>query len=249
MKLILSLLVLFVSAVHAEVKSTAETYSTQFGEKLHYRIYKPENLKSGQKVPIILFLHGAGERGDDNNRQIVHGFKDLAKYSMENNKPVIIIAPQCPNGMQWVNVKWNTTSHDMPEFPSTPLRLALELLDQKVKSLPVDSSRIYITGLSMGGYGTWDAISRKPDYFAAALPLCGGADTKQASKLVKLPIWTVHGDKDGAIPVSRSRDMVKALKDAGGKPVYTEHPGAGHNIWSQTYADKKVLDWFFSQKK
>jgi len=122
-------------------------------------------------------------------------------------------------------------------------------LESKVKSMPIDRNRIYITGLSMGGYGTWDAISRKPNYFTAALPLCGGADVKQASKLLKLPIWTIHGDKDRAIPVSRSRDIVKALKDAGGKITYTEHPGAGHNIWSRTYSDKKVLDWLFSQKK
>ena len=246
MKAITILLVFLSISSYSEVKF--ETFKTSFGEQLPYQIYAPE-LKDNAKVPVILLLHGAGERGNDNKRQTAHGFKDIIEYSKANNKPVIIIAPQCPKSMQWVNVKWNTKSHSMPEFPSTPLRLALELLESKVKSSPIDRNRIYITGLSMGGYGTWDAISRKPEYFAAALPLCGGADVKQAAKLSKLPIWTIHGDKDKAIPVSRSRDIAKALKDAGGKITYTEQPGAGHNIWTRTYSDKKILDWLFNQKK
>ena len=246
MKICSLLLFLLTVSSYSEIKF--ETYKTPFGEQLPYQIYTPE-LKEGNKIPIILLLHGAGERGNDNKKQTAHGFKPIIDYCKSSNKPAIIIAPQCPNKMQWVNVKWNSKAHDMPEFPSTPLRLALELLDSKIKSLPVDKSRIYITGLSMGGYGTWDAISRKPQLFAAALPLCGGADIKQAEKLKNLPIWTIHGDKDGAIPVSRSRDIVKALKEAGGKISYTEHPGAGHNIWTRTYSDKKILDWLFSQKK
>ena len=246
MRLILLSLTFCCLSALTEVKP--EIYKTSFGEQLPYQIYLPK-IEEGQKVPIILFLHGAGERGNDNKRQTAHGFHPLVNFSKNNNKPAIIISPQCPKGMQWVNVKWNTKAHDLPEFPSTPLRLALELLDIKVNSLPVDKSRIYISGLSMGGYGTWDAISRKPNYFAAALPLCGGADTKQAAKLSKMPIWTVHGDKDGAIPVSRSRDMVKALKDAGSNITYTEHPGVGHNVWTKTYADQKILNWLFSQRK
>ena len=246
MKLFLLFYLTLLISSYPELKS--EIFKTPFGEQLPFQIYIPE-IKEGDKVPVVLLLHGAGERGNDNKKQTAHGFKAIIEYGKAKNNPAIIIAPQCPNGMQWVNVKWNTKSHSMPEFPSTPLRLALELLDSKVKSMPVDQNRIYITGLSMGGYGTWDAICRKPDYFAAALPLCGGADTKQASKLTKLPIWTVHGDKDGAIPVSRSRDMVKALKEAGANITYTEHPGAGHNIWTATYSDSKVLDWLFSQKK
>lgn len=249
MKKLLSLLFFLSCISNAEVKSTAETYKDKNGNQLHYRIYTPENLKPEQEIPIILLLHGAGERGSDNKRQIVHGFHQIADYSINNNKPAIIIAPQCPKNKQWVNVKWNTKAHDMPEQPSISLKLAIELLKDKITSMPADKSRVYITGLSMGGYGTWDAISRHPNLFAAALPLCGGADTKQASKIAKMPIWTVHGDKDGVIPVSRSRDIVKALKEAGGKPIYTEHPGVGHNVWTKTYSDKKILDWFFSQKK
>ncbi|MCM8526421.1 MAG: prolyl oligopeptidase family serine peptidase [Lentisphaeraceae bacterium] len=249
MKLIFFLTIALGTSIFAEVKSSPETFKGSDGKELLYRIYTPENMKSGKKIPIVLLLHGAGERGNDNKRQIVHGFNQIAQYTIDNKQPAIIIAPQCPNGKQWVNVKWNTTKHDMPKEPSESLKLAIELLKDKIANMPVDKTRIYITGLSMGGYGTWDAISRHPDLFAAALPLCGGADLKQAPKLTKLPIWTVHGDKDGAIPVSRSRDIVKAIKDAGGNPTYTEHPGVGHNVWSKTYSDKKILDWFFSQKK
>lgn len=249
MKFLLYLFFITSFSTLAEVKSSAETYKDKDGNQLLYRIYTPENLNSDKKIPIILLLHGAGERGNDNKKQIAHGFKQIAQYSIQSKNPAIIIAPQCPKGQQWVNVKWNTKAHDMPEKSSNSLKLAMELLNNKISTMPVDKNRVYITGLSMGGYGTWDAISRNPELFAAALPLCGGADIKQAPKLTKMPIWTVHGDKDGAIPVSRSRDIVKAIKSAGGKIIYTEHPGVGHNVWSKTYSDKKILDWLFNQKK
>lgn len=249
MKFFLCLSLITSLSILAEVKSSAEIYKDKDGNQLLYRIYTPENLSSDKKIPIIILLHGAGERGNDNKKQIAHGFKQIAQYSIQSNNPAIIIAPQCPKAQQWVNVKWNTKAHDMPEKPSDSLKLAIELLNSKISTMPVDKNRVYITGLSMGGYGTWDAISRHPELFAAALPLCGGADTKQAPKLIKMPIWTVHGDKDGAIPVSRSRDIIKAIKDAGGKANYTEHPGVGHNVWSKTYSDKKILAWLFSQKK
>jgi predicted peptidase len=127
--------------------------------------------------------------------------------------------------------------------------MALKLLDNLPKLFSVDPDRIYITGLSMGGYGTWDALQRKPDYFAAAIPICGGGDVNGAEKMKDVPIWAFHGDADGAVKVSRSRDMIEALKAAGGKPKYTEYPGGGHDSWTATYKNPEVMAWLFEQKR
>jgi len=123
------------------------------------------------------------------------------------------------------------------------------LIEALCKEYPIDKGRIYLTGLSMGGYGTWDLISRRPELFAAAIPVCGGGDPAQAEKLAKLPIWAFHGDADPLVPVERPRDMIAAIKKAGGEPKYTEYKGVGHDAWTPTYRDSKVLDWLFEQKK
>ena len=116
------------------------------------------------------------------------------------------------------------------------------------KEYSIDPQRIYLTGLSMGGYGTWDLLARKPDLFAAGVPVCGGGDESTAEKFAKVPVWVFHGDKDTAVPVGRSRTMVEALKKAGGHPKYTEYAGVGHNPWDKAYADPKLMNWLFKQK-
>jgi len=225
-----------------------KVFKSAEGETLNYRIYMPENIPDGTRVPLVLFFHGAGERGDDNLAQLKHGVTNLVRYAMSNG-PAIVIAPQCPVGMQWVNTNWSAPSHIMPSMPSTPMKLALLLLQDAIAKLPVDTSRIYVTGISMGGYAAWDIIQRKPNLFAAAIPICGGADATRAPSLKNLPIWAFHGDKDTAVPVSRSRDMVKALRDCGSQVQYREYPGAGHDVWTRTYADSSVLAWLFAQRR
>lgn len=224
----------------------AETYTGPDGNTLNYRIYVPEG---DGPFPLVLFFHGAGERGDDNTAQLKHGARDLLKYTQESDQPAIIIAPQCPRGQQWVNTPWKLESHTMPEDPSEPMTLAWDLLQEKIKELPVDPSRIYVTGLSMGGFGTWDIIQRHPGTFAAAIAVCGGGDTAMAPVIKDVPIWAFHGDKDTVVLTKRSRDMVEALRAAGGSPHYTEYPGVGHGSWGRAYSDTEALDWFFQQKK
>jgi predicted peptidase len=129
------------------------------------------------------------------------------------------------------------------------MALLLEMLDVQLADPAIDLKRIYVTGISMGGYGTWDLISRRPDVFAAALPICGGGDVAQAAKIAKIPLWTFHGSADGAVPVCRSRNMVSALWANGSNAHYREYPDAGHAVWVETYKDKRVLAWFFKQKK
>lgn len=216
---------------------------------LNYRIYVPENLSAGEKVPLVLFLHGAGERGDDNTAQLKFGARDLLKYVRAHQIPAIIVAPQCPKNMKWVEVPWSADSHTMPPEPSVPMHAVIGLLDQCMQDYPVAPDRVYVTGLSMGGFGTWDLIQRQPDRFAAAIPICGGGDIAQAPRLVNLPIWTFHGEIDPTVKVERSRDMIAAIEAAGGHPKYTEYPGVKHGSWGRTYANPKTLEWFFAQQR
>lgn len=229
---------------------TARIHTSSEGLAIGYRIHVPAAAtKGGEAVPLILFLHGAGECGDNNVAQLIHGIPSLLDF-IDDGHPAILIAPQCPRGMQWVNTPWTSMSHSMAEKPSKPLQAAIEILAREKAALPVDASRIYVTGISMGGYGAWEMLQRFPEQFAAGMPVCGGGDTNLAARLVDIPLHVVHGEKDGTVPVFRSRSMVEAIRAAGGKRVeYVEHPGMGHNVWAITYASKKNLAWLFDQKK
>lgn len=225
---------------------TAETFEAKGGGKLNYRFLQPKATKEGEKYPLVIFLHGAGERGDDNAAQLKHGVGDFVKRA--DSHPCYLIAPQCPREKRWVEVDWSAPSHDLPEEAGDQMAMIRALIDEALAKYPIDANRIYITGLSMGGYGTWDAVARYPDLFAAAAPICGGGDPKHAKIFAKLPLWCFHGDEDQAVPVARSRAMIEALKAAGGEPKYTEYPGVGHDSWSRSYADDAFLDWLFAQK-
>jgi len=232
-------------------------YKDAQGKTLLYRLLVPKGYDATdaaaakRKYPLILFLHGAGERGGDNERQLLH--PDVlnfatAKYAAAN--PAFLVAPQCPAGQKWVDVNWwQKPHHKTPEKPAESMRLTLELMDALAEEFPIDPDRVYVTGLSMGGYGTFDALVRRPGYWAAAVPLCGGADDARAKDFAQVPIWVFHGSKDGAVPVERSRSAVEALKTAGGSPKYTEYEGAGHGIWKRAYAEPELAEWLFRQKR
>ena len=220
------------------------------GKVLLYRWAQPKKVDPAKKYPLVVLFHGAGERGSDNCAQLVHGATDLLNYMDERGVEAYFIAGQCPNGQQWVNTPWGNASHTMPTEPSEAMGLAMELIAKTLENPTVDRKQVLVTGISMGGYGTWDIVQRRPDWFAAALPCCGGGDTAQAERIKDVPIWTFHGDKDTAVPVCRSRDMTAALKAVGGNIRYREYPGVGHGCWGQTYANwNEVLAWFFSQRK
>ncbi len=226
-----------------------ETFRSPSGGELLYRKLTPAKIEADQKYPLVLFLHGAGERGDNNEAQLVHGMKDFAKRQETN--PAFVIAPQCPSGKKWVEVDWSGDRHTMPEQPSESLALCRELIDSMIKDLPIDTSRIYVTGLSMGGYGTFDAATRWPELFAAAAPVCGGGDDAESAiaKLKSVPLWIAHGDADRAVSVERSRMMVSALKKVGVEPHYIEMPKVGHDSWTATYSNDEFHKWLFSQQR
>lgn len=198
----------------------------------------------------MLFFHGWGERGDDNESQLRHAAPDILKY-IEAHEPCILLAPQCPaeDEQRWVNTQWNLLKHTMEPEPLATMRDAIALLQSVMAEQPVDPQRVYVTGLSMGGFATWDILQRHPELFAAAIPVCGGGDTAQAPKLKDLPLWVFHGEEDKTVLPERSRDMVEAIRSAGGSPRYTEYAGVGHNSWDVTYKNPEVLDWLFKQKK
>ena len=235
----------------AETAQNAEfeamEYEDAAGAKLLYRLLKPADVNaSGGKHPLLLFLHGAGERGADNRAQLEHGKEMMQTAAREYG--AIVLAPQCPQGRKWAEVDWSKLTHKMPEKPSRPMRLTLELIAKMQKQYPIDPDRLYVMGLSMGGYGTWDIIQRKPDLFAAAVPICGGGDVAAADR-IKAAVWAFHGDKDTAVPVIRSRKMIQAIRAAGGKPKYTEYPGVGHNSWDAAFKDPEMLKWLFSHRR
>jgi poly(3-hydroxybutyrate) depolymerase len=224
------------------------TFTDPNKKTLPYCLLKPDNYDPKTKYPLVLFLHGAGERGYDNEKQLVHGVMEFAKDDVRKKYPCFVVAPQCPENQKWCDVDWGAAKHDMPKKPSESMRLTLELLTALQKEFSIDPNRLYVTGLSMGGYGTWDAISRHPDLFAAAVPVCGGGDEKLAEKIAKVPIWVFHGGKDETVMPARSRNMVEALKKAGGKPKYTEYPDIGHDSWVPAYKDTDMHAWLFAQK-
>jgi predicted peptidase len=216
---------------------------------LPYRLMKPADYDKASRYPLVVFLHGAGERGTDNDKQLVHGVAEFARAANRKKYPCFLIAPQCPDGKRWVEVDWSAKSHTQPLEPSEPARLVLGSIEAVKKEFSIDTKRIYLTGLSMGGFGTWDLLARQPKLFAAAIPICGGGDPATAKKIAKIPIWAFHGDRDGAVIPQRSREMMAALEKAGGKPKYTEYRGVGHDSWTRTYRDPAVLAWLFQQKQ
>jgi predicted peptidase len=237
-----------------EEKSIRYTGGEYKDEEFKYRLLSPAKVEAGKKYPLVVFLHGAGERGDDNVAQLQYFPEMMAKAEYHEKYPCFIIAPQCREGKSWSgfgrrrNNAGNTAS-DANE-PSDQLKVVMQILEKTIKENPVDTSRLYLTGLSMGGYGSWDWATREPARFAAVVPICGGGDDSKADRLVKLPIWAVHGDKDEAVPVERTRTMIAAIKKAGGNPKYTELAGVGHNSWTPAYNDPDgVVKWMFEQKK
>lgn len=220
---------------------------------LPYRLLKPDGYDKVGKVryPLVVFLHGTVGRGTDNKRQLRSGVEEFVKDATRKKHPCFLAVPQCPPDKLWFNVGFADTRGNitLPKNPTEPAATVLELIEALCNEHPIDKDRIYLTGLSMGGYCTWDLISRRPELFAAAIPVSGGGDPAQAQKLVKLPIWAFHGGADPLVPVARPRDMIAAIKKAGGEPKYTEYKGVGHDAWTPTYKDSKVLDWLFEQKK
>jgi predicted peptidase len=224
--------------------------SPEQGLSLPYRLFVPAECSAQSPCGLLLFLHGAGERGEDNQAQLGNDALAFTSVAVQADCPTIVVYPQCPDGMQWVDTPWAEGAYEIDKTPiSKPMAATLALLAKLETDYPVDAGRLLVTGLSMGGYGTWDLILRRPAMFAGALALCGGGDPTQAVVIRDLPIWDFHGDRDPAVPVRGSRLMIRALRKAGGNPRYTEVAGHGHDVWTVAYRDSKVVRWLLAQRR
>ena len=229
-----------------------EHFTAKDGFSLPYRIFMPGNAGDSPR-PLLLFLHGAGERGSDNESQLNHG-KSLLLESPELDD-VIIVAPQCPEESYWVDIVRPTTPEEcaVRTFPedadiTVPLRAVEELLDSLVATGRVDTERIYCTGLSMGGMGTLDLMLRRPSLFAAVEPVCGAVNIGRLSGYRgPTAVRLFHGDCDDTVPVHFSREAFDALKEAGAEVEYVEYPGVWHNSWDNAFAEKDFLSWMLDR--
>ena len=219
------------------------------GDTLRYRELYPD-YDTMRKYPLVIFLHGSGERGNDNEAQLKWGVMNFATDQNMALHPAIVIAPQCPEHMQWGNFsRGGGTQLILQPTPSKPMELLMELIRQAIKNLPVDTNRIYITGLSMGGFGTYDAIERDPHLFAAAVPVCGGGDVSRAVTIAHIPMWIFLGSEDAAVNPLYSLEMLQALTKAGAHPGFTQYPEVGHFSWLGAYSDPHMMEWLFRQHK
>jgi predicted peptidase len=224
------------------------------GKVLPYRIQYPVNYDKNKKYPLVVFLHGAGERGNDNEKQLTHGAKLFAAEENRKNFPAIVIFPQCPENSAWTYVTVDRTKTPLIfdfNYDNTitwPLDAVQKITTQLMATESIDKSRCYITGLSMGGMGTFEMVYRFPKIFAAAMPICGGGDAVRYDERVKkISFWVFHGDADPVVNVNESRAMVNKLKTINTRVVYTEYPAVAHNSWDNAFAEPTFLSWMFSK--
>lgn len=225
-------------------------------DTLSYRMLYPENFSKDASYPLILFLHGAGERGNDNEKQLMHGGKLFTEASHRKNFPAIVIFPQCPADDYWSNVEVDRSSNPVgldfqyKKGPTDAMGLVLKLMDDLGGKSYVDKNQIYLMGLSMGGMGTYELLYRKPDVFAAAVAICGGGEPESVEKYAKkVPLWAFHGAKDNVVNPEESIKMVSAILKAGGFPKFTMYDDADHNSWDSAFAEPDFLPWLFSHSK
>jgi len=223
---------------------------------LPYRILYPDNYDKTKKYPLIMFLHGSGERATDNEIQLAHGGKLFLSEANRKAFPAIVIFPQCPQDAAWIKINVDRTVQpakltvDYTSEAQWPLVAANELVKRIASEEAVDKSRIYISGLSLGGFGTFESVYRYPDLYAAALPICGGGDTNSYdARVKKTAFWIFHGDADQAVNVTLSREMSAKLKSLKVESKYSEYPGVGHNSWDNAFAEPEYLKWMFAHKR
>jgi predicted peptidase len=222
---------------------------------LPYRILFPNNYDKEKNYPLILILHGAGERGTDNEAQLTHGGNLFLKKELREDYPALVVFPQCPEESYWSNVE-KTGSMMFAEFafqedgdPTIAmLQLQKLLLDLK-GTYRIDDNRIYVGGLSMGGMGTFEIVRRNPDTFAAAFSICGGAHPKTATTIKSVPWWVFHGDADMIVDYEHSQKMVEALKKEGADVKFTTYEDVNHNSWENAFAEPELIPWLFSHSK
>ena len=258
-KIFLSLLAVICIAITTQAQDKSLYKKELFivnDDTLPYRILLPLNYDASRKYPLLLMLHGAGERGSDNEIQLVHGSGLFLKDSIREKYPAIVVFPQCPAKSFWSNVEFKTYTDGKRDFnfqaagePTIAMDMVQQLLKKIIHDYPVNKKQIYVGGLSMGGMGTFEIVRRNPTLFAAAFPICGGGAPSTASTIAKVKWWVFHGDADAVVPPKLSEEMVAALKAVNADVKFTLYPGVNHNSWDNAFAEPALLPWLFSVTK
>ncbi|MFT6333857.1 MAG: putative peptidase [Saprospiraceae bacterium] len=230
-----------------------KAFKTQGGD-LNYRIFFPENFDPSKEYPLLLFMHGSGERGNDNEAQLVHGSDLIAKGMNMHN--AIAIFPQCPKADYWVKFKTDEDDNsgersfdiDVESGPSDALGKVIALMNKMKVADYIDRKKIYVGGLSMGGMATFDLLWRMPNTFAAAMPICGAGSPEKAGYMKSVPMRIYHGEDDSVVPVDKSRKMQMAIESSGGIPEVFIYSGVNHNSWTNAFAEKDFLSWMFDKQ-
>ena len=254
------LLAILASDLYSQQTQNMEAYQKlTFGEgseQLGYRLLLPLNFDETQKYPVLLFLHGGGERGSDNEKQLTHGAKMFLQSRNRGAFPAIVLIPQCPEDSYWAQVDIDRSNYPIgldfhyEKGPTPPLNQVMELLKTYLSKSYVDINRVYIMGMSMGGMGTFEMLYRMPDTFAAAIPICGAGVPETVLAYAKnTPLWVIHGAQDQVVGPNHSVEMVGALLKAGAHPEFTLYHNYNHNSWDGAFAEPELLPWLFSQRK
>lgn len=252
-----ALLFLIICCANAQDFSAYEKkWMVQNGDTLPYRMLMPFDYDSNKTYPVIFFLHGAGERGNDNQKQLIHGGKLFANDSVRAKYAAFVVIPQCSVNDYWSNTlrthdDKNKRSFDfVADGPAgRTMEMLQELVTQVIDQYPVNKQQVYVGGLSMGGMGTFELVRRMPNTFAAAFPICGGANPLTAKQMKKTQWWIFHGAKDDVVPPYHSQNMYDALKKAKAKVKFTLYPNANHNSWDSAFKEPGLLDWLFGVRR
>lgn len=230
-----------------EKKYEARSYKVDW--VMPYRLFRPQ---AKGKLPLVVYLHGSGGQGDDNEKQLGLGniFGTRVWLLPENQRkfPCYVLAPQSNRG--WIRYdpeKLKKDEYEIVPGPGQGVSLALEVIDAIRREFPIDDNRIYVTGQSMGGAGTWNMIASRPGFFAAAVPCCGATSNDDGTGSIETPLWNFHGGSDSRVPISLSRDRIQARKKAGGHPLSTEYEDVDHNVWEWAYTEPALVEWMFAQ--
>jgi poly(3-hydroxybutyrate) depolymerase len=225
------------------------------GERLPYALFVPEGYDPARKYPLVIDFHGNGGQGDDLEtiqRKWQRENYVFTRPDSQAKHPVFFLRPRCPRGQKWVDVSWSRGSHAQPAEPTRGMRMTLEIVDFVLEEFSVDRGRVYANGGSMGGYAVFDILARRPGFFAAAVAVAGGGDPSKARLMADVPLWVFHGERDGIVPVSGSRDMVEAIRSAGGTVRYDELKGVGHDgrCWNAAWSgNAELLPWLYSKRR
>ncbi|PTT04125.1 phospholipase [Pedobacter sp. HMWF019] len=225
-------------------------------DTLAYRILFPENFNPQQKYPVVFFLHGSGERGSDNQKQLVHGGKLFLNKDLRKKFPAIVVFPQCPEKDFWSNVQFNQDKTGKERFnfqkggkPTKAMHALLGMIKNILDKPYADRNQVYIGGLSMGGMGTFEVLRREPKMFAAAISICGGDNIANVNRYKKVPLWIFHGGKDDVVSPELSKEIADQMKIIGKEVKYTLYADDNHNSWDSAFAEPQLLPWLFSHKK